>query len=105
MRFSVLDSEGKVQAQVDAASVRDACREWARQTSNDATVEEMVSRAKIFKLAEERLAARLDPYLVAPAGFEQETLRKNSELFSTDLHYRPEASLPDPKMVDTGGRG
>lgn len=103
MRFSVLDPEGKVQAQVEAASVRDACREWASKTSNDATVEDQVREAKIFKLAEEKLAARLEPYLVTPDGSEQEALRKNAELLSTDVHYRPEASLPDPKMVDTGG--
>ncbi|MBX3167179.1 MAG: hypothetical protein KF760_07195 [Candidatus Eremiobacteraeota bacterium] len=103
MIFSVLDPEGKVQAKLDASTVRDACREWARQTSNDATVEDQVREAKIFKLTEEKLAARLEPYVVAPAGSEQEALRKNAELLSTDLHYRPEASLPDPRMVDTGG--
>lgn len=105
MKFSVLDPEGKVQAKLEATTVRDACREWAAQTSNDATVEERVQEAKIFKLTEEKLAARLEPYLVTPDGCEQEALRKNAELLSTDLHYRPEASLPDPKMVDTGGRG
>ena len=105
MIFSVLDPEGKVQAKLEAGTVRDACRAWAAQTSNDATVEERVHKARIFELGEDRLAARLEPYLVTPAGSEQEALRKNSELLSTDVHYRPEASLPDPQMVDTGGRG
>ena len=103
MRFSVLDPEGKVQARLEAMTVRDACREWASQTSNDATVEERVREAKVFKLTEEQSAARLEPYVVAPTGLEQEALRKNAELLSSDVHYRPEASLPDPKMVDTGG--
>lgn len=105
MIFSVLDPEGKVQAKLDALTVRDACRAWASQTSNDATVEDQVRDAKIFTLSESKEAARLEPYVLAPAGSEQEALRKNAELFSTDVHYRSEASLPDPKMVDTGGRG
>lgn len=105
MRFSVLDPEGKVQAKLDALTVRDACREWARQTTNDATVEDRVREAKIFKLSKDKLAARLEPYLVAPEGSEQEALRRNAELFTSDVHYRPEASLPHPKMFDTGGRG
>ena len=105
MRFAVLDTEGRLQAHLDALTVRDACREWASQTTNDATVEDRVREARIFQLSDEKLAARLEPYLVVPDGCEQEALRRHAELFSTDLHYRPEASLPHPKMVDTGGRG
>lgn len=103
MQFSVLDPEGKVQARLNAETVRDACREWARRTSNEATIEEQVREARVFKLAPDILAARLEPYVVTPSGSEQEALRKNAELLSTDVHYRPEASLPDPRMVDTGG--
>lgn len=103
MQFSVLDPEGKIQARVSAKSVRDACREWASRTSHAATVEEQVREARLFKLGSDMLAARLEPYLVTPAGSEQEALRANAELLSTDVHYRAEASLPDPRMVDTGG--
>ncbi len=105
MRFSVLDPEGKVHAKLEALTVRDACREWAQQTTNDATVEDRVREARIFQLTDDLKAARLEPYLVVPEGSEQEALRKNAELFNSDFHYRSEASLPHPKMVDTGGRG
>lgn len=105
MQFSVLDPEGKVQARLNADTVSDACRQWARQTSNEATVEDQVRGAKVFKLGPDLLAARLEPYLLTPSGSEKEALRRNAELFSSDVHYQSEASLPDPRMVDTGGRG
>ncbi|MBS2033413.1 hypothetical protein JST97_00380 [bacterium] len=105
MQFSVLDPEGKVQALLDADTVRDACRQWARQTSNEATIEEKVSEARLFQIGPNLLAARLEPYVVTPVGAEKEAMRLNAELLDTDLHYRSEASLPDPRMVDTGGRG
>ena len=105
MNFSVLGPEGKVQAQIEAADIKDACRQWAQQTSHEATVEEIVRKSKLFPVGQEQQAARLEPYVLAPAGFEKEALRKNDELFSHDVHYQSEASLPDPRMVDTGGRG
>jgi len=105
MNFSVLDPEGKVQAHLDAADIKDACRQWAHQTSNEATVEEIVRKAKLFSVGAQQQAARIEPYVLAPAGSEKEALRKNEELFSSDVHYQSEASLPDPRMVDTGGRG
>ena len=105
MKFSVLDTQGKVQAHLEASTVDDACRQWAEQTSNAATVDEMVRKAKFFSVNHEQKAARLEPYVLAPAGSEQEALRKNEELFNSDVHYQSEASLPDPRMVDTGGRG
>ena len=110
MKFSVLGPEGKVQAQLDAVDIKDACRQWAQQTSNEATVEAIVRKAKLFPVGQEHQAARLEPNVLAPAGFEQEALRKSDELFSQDVHYQSEASLPDPRMpdprmVDTGGRG
>jgi hypothetical protein len=103
MQFSVLDPEGKVQARVYADTVREACRQWAQQTSHDATVEDLVRQAKVFKLGPDLLAARLEPYLLTPSGSEKEALQKNAQLFSTDVHYQSEASLPDPRQVDTGG--
>src|SRR4051812_27847428 len=103
MIFSVLDPEGKIQANLDASTVDEACRQWAQHTSNSATVDEMVRKAKFFSVNQEQKAARLEPYVLTPAGSEKEALRRNEELFNQDVHYQSEASLPDPRMVDTGG--
>jgi len=105
MNFSVLDPEGKIQANLDAVDIKDACRQWVRLTSNEAIVEETVRKARLFFVGQEQQAARIDPYVLAPAGSEKEALRKNEELFQSDVHYQSEASLPFPRMVDTGGRG
>ena len=105
MKFSVLDTQGKVQAHLDAGDIKDACRQWAEQTSHEATVDAIVRKAKVFAVGQEHQAARLEPYVLAPVGSEKEALRKNQELFANDVHYQSEASLPDPRRVDTGGRG
>lgn len=106
MQFSILDAEGKVQSQVQADTVRDACRVWGTQCWDEAIVEAAVLKARVFPLsAPDAFGAHLDPYIVAPAGSEKESFAKNEELFRSDLHFAPDPSQIQPRQVDTGGHG
>ncbi|CAN0484074.1 unnamed protein product [Phaeothamnion confervicola] len=105
MIFTILNADGKKESQVEADSVQQACRTWGQKCWPSAVVEDAVLKAKLIDLDGSARAAHLDPYLVCPEGRETETIRRNEKLLETDVHFAPDPSQIQPRLVDTGGRG
>ena len=67
-------------------------------------MEDAVLQAKIIDLDGSAKAAHLDPYQVCPEGREAETIGRNETLLENDVHFAPDPSQIQPRLVDTSGR-
>ena len=102
--FSVIDAEGKVQAQLDAMSVQQACRQWASRCWDEAIVESSVHKARIYVLDDQSKSAHMDPYLICPAGRESECISRHKREFRQDLKAGSTYGAP-AQPFDSGGQG
>ena len=106
MNFTIIDAQGISQKHISASSLEQACELWAKQTWQDSVAAEAVVKASRFDLSNGARAAFLEPYLVTPAGTEQECIAKNEQRLVTDPHSAPDPALSaKPRTIDTGGRG
>jgi hypothetical protein len=104
MQYTILDAQGKTQGTVQAETLAAACRSWASQNWDDHIVDAAVLKVKHYPLTPPLEGAYMDPYVVSPAGYEGECMKKYVEQFSNDVHFAPDPlSTDQPRQVDTGG--
>lgn len=105
MQFTILNAQGMREAALEASSLDAASLTWGNKCWEESVVREALTNMSRYPLPGGGEGGFLDPYLLAPAGQEEECLALHRRQRKEDPHFAPDpVASSDPRTIDTGGR-